>query len=147
MADPNNIHPDAPRHKSPILWMGLVMLTLVILTTITMWGREKVSIKASPTIPELSAQARQGRVVLNAKCAECHGVDGTGGSKKGPPILHPMYRTEIFPDYQFKRSVREGKREKNWRFGPMPAMPELSDADLDAAIAFVREVQKASGVE
>lgn len=147
MADPHNIHPDAPRHKSPVLWMGLVMLILVVLTTMTMWGKEKISIKASPVIPELSAAAQHGREVINAKCAECHGVDGTGGSRKGPPILHPMYRDEIFPDFQFKRSVREGKREKNWRFGPMPAMPDLSDEDIDGVIAFVREVQTATGVQ
>lgn len=147
MADPNNIHPDAPRHKSPVLWMGLLMLVLVVLTVISMWGKEKVSIKATPKIPMLTEQAKNGRVVMNAKCAECHGVDGTGGSRKGPPIMHAMYRDEVFPDFQFKRSVLEGKREKNWRFGAMPAMPEMSESDVDDIIAFVREVQFANNVE
>ena len=136
-----------PRHKSPVLWMGLIMLTLVILTTLTMWGKEKVSIKASPIIPELSEQAQYGRTVINTQCAECHGVDGTGGSAKGPPILHPMYRRAVYPDHHFKKMVREGKREKNWRFGPMPAFPDISDRDIDAVIAFVREVQIATHVE
>lgn len=146
--DPNrSIHPDAPRQKSPLKWMGLVMGALVALTIMTMWGRERVSIKANPVIPDLSEKAQLGRELMNAKCADCHGVDGTGGSKKGPPLLHAMYREEVFPAHQFKRSILEGKREKNWRFGPMPAMPELGDDNVDAIIAFVREVQAANGVK
>ena len=142
-----SVDPTVPRHKSPVLWMGLVMVTLVILTAITMWGKEKVSIKASPIIPELSEQAQHGRAVINSQCVECHGIDGTGGTPKGPPILHPMYRRAVYPDHHFKKMVREGKREKNWRFGPMPAFPDISDRDLDAVIAFVREVQDATHVE
>ena len=145
--DDPQVHPDAPRQKSPLKWMALMMVTLIILTITTMWGDEKISIKASPTIPELSASALHGREIINTQCAECHGVDGTGGSRKGPPILHSMYRDEIFPDFVFKRSVLEGKREKNWRFGPMPAMPDLSDEDVDGVIAFVREVQRATGMK
>jgi len=142
-----DIHPDAPRHKSPLKWMALLMVTLVVLTVTTMWGNEKVSIKASPKIPELSALAQHGRTIINERCAVCHGVDGTGGSRTGPPILHPMYRDAVFPDFVFKRSVLEGKREKNWRFGPMPPVEGLSDKDVDGVIAFVREVQTATGVQ
>lgn len=143
----NEIDPNAPRQKSPLKWMALMLVILVAATLPTLWGKEKISIKASPKIPELSALAQQGRVVLNERCSECHGVDGTGGSRKGPPILHSMYRREIFPDFVFKRSVLEGKREKNWRFGPMAPVEGLSDQDLDGIIAFVREVQDASGIE
>lgn len=144
---PKGVHPDAPVGKSPLKWMALIMVTLVVLTITTMWGKEKISLKASPIIPELSASAQHGREVINVRCVECHGVDGTGGSRKGPPFLHPMYRDEIFPDFVFKRSLLEGKREKNWRFGPMPAMPDLSDEDIAGIIAFVREVQTATGVQ
>lgn len=143
----DDLHPDAPRQKSPLKWMALMMGVLVVLTTFTMWGKEKISIKASPKIPVLSAQAQHGRDVINAKCSECHGVDGTGGSRKGPPILHSQYRREIFPDYQFKRAMFEGKREKNWRFGAMSPVEGLSEADADAVIAFVREIQDFNGVE
>lgn len=145
--DSDGMHPDAPRQKSPLKWMVLMMLILVAATIPTLWGKEKISIKASPTIPELSASAQHGRVVLNERCADCHGIDGTGGSRKGPPILHSMYRREIFPDFQFKRSVLDGKREKNWRFGPMEPVKGLSDEDINGVIAFVREVQDATGIE
>jgi len=141
------VHPDAPVQKSPVKWMGLLMILLVILTTMTMWGREKISIKASPIIPELSASAAHGRVLLNTQCQECHGVDATGGSRKGPPLLHTMYRQEVFPNHHFKRVLREGRPEKNWNFGPMPAQPQLSAQDMTDIIAFIREVQTATGVE
>ena len=143
----DGMHPDAPRQKSPIKWMLLMLATIIVASTIMLMGNEKISIKATPTIPELTPLAQHGRVVISEKCADCHGVDGTGGSRNGPPMLHPMYRDEIFPDFVFKRSVREGKREKNWRFGPMPAMPDLSDKDIDGVIAFVREVHTATGVK
>lgn len=145
--DDPQMHPDAPQHKSPIKWMLLMMVILIIATITTMWGDEKISIKASPTIPELSVSAQLGRTIINARCADCHGVDMTGGSRKGPPILHSMYREEIFPDFVFKRSVLEGKREKNWRFGPMPAQEGLSDEEVDGIIAFVRELQNATGMK
>ncbi|MBL4748903.1 MAG: cytochrome c [Magnetovibrio sp.] len=146
--NPNiTVKTDAPVAKSPLKWMGLVMLILAVLTTMSMWGREKISIKASPIIPELSAKATHGRELINAQCADCHGVDGTGHSTKGPPLLHPMYREEIFPDFHFKRVLREGRPQNNWRFGPMPAQPQLSDADMVDIIAFVREVHTATGVQ
>lgn len=138
---------DAPTHKAPYLWMGLTILILIVLTFFTMWGREKISIRASPNIPELSTLAQAGRVIINTQCKECHGVDGTGYSRNGPPLLHPMYRSEIYPDHHFKRVLREGRPQKNWRFGPMPAQPQLSDADMNGIIAFVREVHTATGVE
>lgn len=146
--DRPEMHPDAPQQKSPLKWMALVMVTLIVLTITTMWGKEKISIKATPIIPaQLSAGAQHGRTIINERCIDCHGVDGTGGSRKGPPILHPMYRNEIFPDFVFKNSVLNGKREKNWRFGPMAPVEGLSDADVDDVIAFVREVQAATGVQ
>jgi len=146
MAD-DGLHPDAPRHGSPVKWMGLVMLTLVALTTYSMWGKEKISIKATVTIPELSASARLGRDVFAKACAECHGIDGAGGTRTGPPLVHPMYRQNLYPDHLFKKVVRDGKREKNWRFGPMEPVKGLTAQQIDDVTAFVREVQNASGVD
>jgi len=141
------VDPNAPTAKSPVIWMALAFVTLAAITTASMWGREKISMVVSPTIPELSAQAQQGRNIVNAQCTECHGVDGLGGSRKGPPLLHPMYRFDVYPDYHFKRVLKEGRPEHHWRFGPMPAQPQLSEADANAIIAYVRAVHNANGVE
>jgi len=145
--DDQGLHPDAPRQSSPIKWMLLVMLTLVALTTYSMWGREKISIKASVTIPTLDAAGQRGREVFAQSCQECHGVDGAGGTRTGPPLIHPMYRENLYPDYVLKKVIREGKREKNWRFGPMEAVKDLNDQQVDDVALFVRAVQNASGID
>jgi mono/diheme cytochrome c family protein len=145
--DSQGLHPDAPRHKSPIKWMALVALSLVALTTYAMWGQEKISIKATVTIPPLTASAQHGRAIFATACQDCHGVDGAGGSRKGQPLIHPMYRENQFPDFVFKKSIRDGKREKNWRFGPMPALDTLTEQQIDEVTEFVRAVQNASGID
>lgn len=46
----------------------------------------------------------------------------------------------------FVRAAREGVRAHHWRFGDMPPVEGVSDADLAGIIAFVREVQRANGI-
>ena len=145
--DAQGLHPDAPRHSSPIKWMALVAVTLVTLTTISMWDDEKISIKASVTIPPLSEAGQRGREVFATSCQECHGVDGAGGTRTGPPLIHPMYRENLYPDFVLKKVIREGKREKNWRFGPMKALKDLSDQQVDDVAIFIRAAQVASGID
>lgn len=145
--DGDGLHPDAPRHGSPWKWMLLMMFTLIGLTTYSMWGKEKISIKATVTIPELSESGLRGREVFAAKCAECHGADGSGGSRKGPPLIHPMYRANVYPDFVFKQVIRDGKREKNWRFGEMPAVENITAQQIDDVTTFVRAAQLASGID
>lgn len=145
--DPDGLHPDAPRQGSPWKWMILMMATLVVLTTFSMWGKEKISIKATVTIPELTPAQQAGREDFAKFCQECHGADGSGGSRKGQPLIHPMYRENVFPDYVFKKAIREGKREKNWRFGEMPPTEGITDTQIDNITSFVRAAQVASGID
>jgi len=145
--DAQGLHPDAPRMGSPIKWMGLAALTFVVLTTMTLWGKEKISIKATVTIPELSESGLRGRQVFATACQECHGTDGAGGTRTGPPLIHPMYRENLFPDYVFNKVIREGKREKNWRFGPMAPVKNLTDQQVKDVMVFVRAAQIASGID
>lgn len=144
--DDQGLHPDAPRHKSPLKWMLLVIVSLVAVTTYSMWGKEKISIKATVTIPELSEQGLRGREVFASACAQCHGADGSGGSRTGPPLIHPMYRDTMYPDFVLKQVILNGKREKNWRFGPMPAIENLNAQQVDDIIIFIRAAQVASGI-
>ena len=145
--DAQGLHPDAPRHSSPIKWMALVAVTLVTLTTISMWGNEKISIKASVTIPPLSEAGLRGRAVFAKSCQECHGVDGAGGTRTGPPLIHPMYRENLYPNFVLKNVIRDGKREKNWRFGPMEALKDLDEQQVDDVTVFIRAAQVASGID
>jgi len=141
------IDPNAPVSKSPVKWMFLALVGFAVILLAPEWSRQKISMTATPTIPELSPLAQKGRTLINAQCKECHGVDGTGGTRKGPPLLHPTYRAAVYPDAEFKKALKEGARERIWRFGPMPAQPQLSDTDVNAIISFVRSVQIASGVK
>jgi len=145
--DAQGLHPDAPRQSSPIKWMVLVLFTMVGLTVYAMWDDEKISIKASVTIPPLSEAGLRGREVFATSCQECHGVDGAGGTRTGPPLIHPMYRENLYPDFVLKNVIREGKREKNWRFGPMKAVEGLSDQQVDDVATFIRAAQVASGID
>lgn len=145
--DAQGLHPDAPRMGSPIKWMVLVLLTMVGLTVFAMWDDEKVSIKATVTIPQLSEAGLRGRQVFATSCQECHGIDGAGGTRTGPPLIHPMYRENLYPDFVLKKVIREGKREKNWRFGPMKAIEGLSDQQVDDVAIFIRAAQVASGID
>jgi len=144
--DAQGLHPDAPRMGSPIKWMALAMFTFAALTTMTLWGKEKISIKATVVIPELNESGLRGRQVFAASCQECHGVDGAGGTRTGPPLIHPMYRQNLFPDHVFNKVIRDGKREKNWRFGPMEPVKNLTDQQIIDVMAFVRAAQVASGI-
>ncbi|MBL4613832.1 MAG: cytochrome c [Magnetovibrio sp.] len=112
----DGLHPDAPRHKSPVKWMALVMLSLVVVTTYSLWDKEKISVKSTVTVPPLSDQGQRGREVFATACAQCHGADGSGGSRTGPPLIHPMYRTSVFPDFVFKKRHQQWKTRKKLAF-------------------------------
>ncbi|MEG3617133.1 cytochrome c [Magnetovibrio sp. PR-2] len=145
--DTEGLHPEAPRQGSPWKWMLLMMAVLVVLTTYSMWGKEKISIKANVVVPELTPLQQAGRADFAKLCQDCHGADGSGGSRKGQPLIHPMYRENVFPDYVFKKALRDGKREKNWRFGEMPPTKGITEPQIDNIVSFVRAVQNASGID
>jgi len=41
----------------------------------------------------------------------------------------------------------EARRVHHWLFGDMPAQPAVTDSDRANIIRYVRELQKASGIE
>ncbi len=90
--------------------------------------------------------AVRGAEVYSASCAACHGP-GAGGSATGPPLLDDVYRPGHHADGAFLVAVRGGVRQHHWDFGPMPAVPGLSDQDVADITAYVRELQRAAGIE
>ena len=93
----------------------------------------------------LSAAAAAGRPAFAANCAACHG-DWAGGTDKGPPLVHSLYEPNHHTDASFRVAVRVGVRPHHWSFGPMFPLEGVTDADLAAIIAFVRELQRANGI-
>ncbi|WP_246413525.1 c-type cytochrome [Rubricella aquisinus] len=98
-----------------------------------------------PMIPPLSPLALAGQNSFNAQCAACHGENGFG-SPQGPPLIHVIYEPSHHGDFAFVRAVQQGVRAHHWRFGNMPAQPQVSPNEIASIIAFIREVQVAHGI-
>lgn len=93
-----------------------------------------------------SAEAQMGERAFNAVCAACHGANAAG-TQSGPPLVHRIYEPSHHGDYAFEMAVSNGVRAHHWTFGDMPPQPALTRADLKTVIAYVRELQKANGIE
>jgi mono/diheme cytochrome c family protein len=98
------------------------------------------------TLPELSELAQQGQHAFGANCAICHGENGSG-SDKGPPLIHKIYEPSHHADMAFVMAMRNGVRAHHWPFGDMAPIESLSLTEMEAIIAFVREVQVANGID
>lgn len=92
-----------------------------------------------------STAAMPGEAIFNRKCAVCHGMQAAG-SPQGPPLVHRYYEPGHHSDMAFLLAVRRGVRAHHWRFGNMPPVPGLSDADVRAVIDYVRALQRANGI-
>lgn len=107
-------------------------------------GRPLVAV----TVPAaLSAQAQLGEGFFNAVCASCHGRNAAGQDGVAPPLIHRIYEPSHHGDMAFVMAARNGVRAHHWPFGNMPPVEQnLTDAELGAIIAYVREVQSANGI-
>ena len=87
-----------------------------------------------------------GRTLFGQACAACHGA-ALEGSERGPPLIHPLYRPGHHDDAAFLRAVRFGVISHHWTFGDMPPVEGLTGEQAAAIVAWVRERQRAAGVE
>lgn len=87
-----------------------------------------------------------GESAFNAVCAACHGANAAG-SEAGPPLVHRIYEPSHHGDYAFEMAVNNGVRAHHWKFGNMPPQPGLTKADVNTIIAYVRELQRANGID
>ena len=115
------VDPNVPQNRTPIKLMGITLVLVIIASIAVLSKTDRRSIKAYINIPELSETQMQGREIFNRVCAECHGTDGTGDTKIGPPLMHPYHRKEALSDERFLKVVRQGTPEDKWKYGHMPA--------------------------
>lgn len=94
----------------------------------------------------LSEAAQIGKRAFDATCAGCHGANAAGIEAMGPPLVHKIYEPSHHGDAAFLLAVRNGVRAHHWRFGDMPPQSGLTEADVAAITAYVREVQRANGI-
>jgi mono/diheme cytochrome c family protein len=97
-------------------------------------------------VPELSPSAREGRQAFDRQCAGCHGPHAAG-TALGPSLVHPIYRPAHHADVAFTLAVQRGVLAHHWRFGDMPPQRGISPGEIETITRYVRELQRANGIE
>lgn len=104
------------------------------------------SIQVAVVVPELNGNAAFGEKVFSAKCIACHGKNAGGLDGAGPPLIHKIYEPSHHGDQSFVMAARNGVRSHHWRFGDMPPVEGITDAEIAAVIEYVRALQKENGI-
>ena len=121
---------------------GVLAAVVVASACSTAGGDADAPTDAEPTADLVVA----GEPLYQASCAQCHGTD-LRGTSLGPSHLSIVYEPNHHGDAAFVLAARAGVRQHHWRFGNMPPIPGLSDSDLDAIVAYVRDQQRIHGFE
>ena len=95
--------------------------------------------------PQLSPDLSVGKTNYEARCASCHGKTARG-SDRVPTFISRIYHPGHHGDAAFLIAPRQGARAHHWRFGDMPPVPGVSDAELQSILRYIRAVQRANGV-
>ena len=93
-----------------------------------------------------AAESGDGQALFQRHCAACHGA-AAGGGDKGPPLVHRIYAPNHHADFSFHRAIEQGVRAHHWRFGNMAPVPDVKRADAEAIVRWLRERQRADGIE
>ncbi len=148
---------------------SLALVTLAILGVVTVVGGKalgerklvrRISVPVTPiAVTSDPARIEQGRYLFSTRgCADCHGANGGGKTviQDGPMlIVSPNITTganSVTTAYKIEdwvRTVRHGVKPNG---NPMMIMPvedynRLTDDDMAAVIAYVKQLPPAAGVE
>jgi len=93
----------------------------------------------------LTASAADAKTNWDTLCAKCHGADGKGDTKIGQ-MLHIKDFTDAKVQAEFKdedaiKTIKEGKKSDDGKT-LMKAFDNLSDEDVKALVAYVRDFKK-----
>ena len=87
----------------------------------------------------IASAENPGKAIFASKCALCHGPDGTGKTSIGKTLKIPDFHSpdiKKLSDADLKVVVTNGKNK-------MPSFKgKLTDAQIDQAISYVRELGK-----
>jgi mono/diheme cytochrome c family protein len=94
-------------------------------------------------VPE-DGPARRGEAVFVEQCLPCHRMKGAGAAEVGPDLGQPMSPTQYMSVGGLRALIRDPKSVRTWPQQAMPgfAAAKLSDADLDALIAYLADMAR-----
>lgn len=99
------------------------------------------------TVPgTLSPNAEIGKTLYDANCVVCHAPNAVGQDGLAPPLVHRIYEPGHHGDESFQRAVALGVPAHHWRFGDMPPVEGLTRDDVSNIVAYIRELQRANGI-
>lgn len=102
------------------------------LTTIEIAPIETLYPHTAPSGVAKDSPAGHGYVVFVAHCIKCHAINREGG-RVGPELNVPQSIIEYRPLAQIRAYI---KNPATFRYGAMPAHPQLTENDLDGLIAY-----------
>lgn len=101
---------------------------------------------ATVVVPSLSAEEQTGEATYKARCASCHGVNAAGQDGIAPPLVHRIYEPGHHGDQAFLVAAQLGVRAHHWRFGNMPPVDGITEAEVASIVRYVRALQRANGI-
>ena len=90
-----------------------------------------------PTGEPADSPAMRGLATFRAECIHCHAINREGGHV-GPELNVPQSIVEYRPEDQIRAYIRN---PLVFRYGNMPAHPNLTDAQLDELVAYFRAMK------
>ena len=132
-------------------WMLPIGVLAVLLAIATLWlsgvlrsqgQTPPVSPSACKPVPEVFVA---GESLYNVYFARCHGPSAAG-TERGPSLLSIIYAPTHHSDASFLLAVNQGVPARHWRFGDMPAMPEVRQEEVADIILYVRWLQEQAGI-
>jgi mono/diheme cytochrome c family protein len=129
------------------VWIGIAALVVILVIAVVGFGGNSSDTDAGTGIPAQDPDlVAAGDIAYQASCAECHGTD-LRGTTAGPSHLSVVYEPNHHGDAAFVLAARNGVTAHHWPFSDMAPVPGLSDEELEAVVAYVRENQRIHGFE
>lgn len=141
--------------KNVLVAIGLTAAVIAFVVYVNLRGGDTVAQEPDGSatgemiavaLPELEGNAVIGQRAFGAKCAACHGPNAGGIEGAGPPLIHKIYEPGHHGDMAFVIAATRGVKAHHWKFGDMPPVEGITEAEVAAIVTFVRTVQVENGI-